>query len=359
MTIFKTLIFILSCLIGIFHSIETKSQISNDSTSAKAKELLLDTIVDIFKTRSIYKDKANWNDLKPQLYKSIDYSTSNSANAIIPAYIKLSEILNITHGGLSYKGQVYGASNKDFQEMQNRIPDNVREAAKKTEYNFRTEIIAKKYGYISIPPIEIEFSEDMEKVKQEMRKKASVIQDSLCKLHIPGLKGIILDLRLNSGGSTPAMIAGLTSLYNETTLFTFVVSDGTSHKVIKGKKYLTFYNDTLVKLEPKCPVSSQVKLAVLISPYTASAAEQTAISFEGRHNTKFIGEKTRGMTTGVETILIGKDLILDYAGAYLEDRNGNAYKNGVSPDITVVMGDDFKNLGNDKKVQAAIKWFTE
>ncbi len=359
MTIFKPLIFILICVIGIFHPIETKSQTSDDSTSSKAKELLLDTIVDIFKTRSIYKDKVNWNDLKPQLYKSIDYSTSNSARAIIPAYIKLSEILNITHGGLSYEGQTYGASNKGFQEMQNRIPDNVREAAKKIEYNFRTEIIGEKYGYISIPPIEIEFSEDMEKVKQEMQKKASAIQDSLCKLHIPGLKGIILDLRLNNGGSTPAMIGGLTSLYDETTLFTFVVADGTSHKITKGKKYLTFYNDTLVKLEPKCPVSKQLKVAVLISPYTASSAEQTAISFEGRLNTKFIGEKTRGMTTGIQTMSIRKDLILDYAYAYAEDRNGNAYKNGVSPDITVVMGDDYKNLGNDKKVQAAIKWFKE
>jgi carboxyl-terminal processing protease len=359
MTIFKTLIFILIYLVGISHPIETKSQTSNDSTGAKAKELLLDTIVDILKTRSIYRDNVNWNDLTPQLYKSIDYSISNSAKAIIPAYIKLSEMLNITHGGLSYEGKSYGAFNIGSQEMQNRISNNVREAAKKTEFNFRTEIIAKKYGYISIPPIEIEFSEDMEKVKQEMQNKASIIQDSLCKLQIPGLKGIILDLRLNNGGSTPAMIGGLTSLYDETTLFTFVMADGTGHKVIKGKKYLTFYKDTLIKLEPKCPVSNQLKLAVLISPYTASAAEQTAISFEGRHNTKFIGEKTKGMTTAIHTMLICKDLILDYAEAHAEDRNGNAYKNGVSPDIAVVMGDDFENLGNDKKIQAAIKWFTE
>jgi hypothetical protein len=360
MTIFKTRIFILICLIGTFQPTQAKSQTSNDSsTSAKAKELLLDTIVTIFQTRSIYKDKVNWNDLKPQLYNSIDYSSPNSAKAIIPAYIKLSEILNITHGTLFYEGVPYGAFNGGFQQMQNRISDNIREAAKKQEYNFRTKIIGKRYGYISIPAIEIEYSEDMEKVKQELKKKASVIQDSLCKLNIPGLKGIILDLRLNGGGSMVAMIGALTSLYDESTIFSFVIADGTSQKIIKGKKYITFDNDTLVKLEPKCPVSNQVKLAVLISPYTVSAGEQIAISFEGRDNTIFIGEKTKGMPTGVQSMAIRKDLVLDYAGSYAGDRKGKAYENGVSPDITVVMGDDFKNLENDKKIQAAIKWFTE
>jgi hypothetical protein len=360
MTISKTRIFILICFIGIFQSIQTKAQASNDSsTGRKAKELLFDAIVNILQTRSIYKDKVNWDDLKPQLYKSIDYSISNSAKAIIPAYIKLSEILNITHGGLNYEGQAYGAFNESFQQMQNRISDNIREAANKKEYNFRTEIISKQYGYISIPAIDIEFSEDMEKVKQELTKKASVIQDSLCKLNIAGLKGIILDLRLNDGGSTVAMMAGLTSLYEETTLFNFVMANGTSQNIRKGKKYITFDNDTLVKLEPKCHVLNQLKLAVLISPYTVSAGEQIAISFEGRDKTIFIGEKTRGMTTGVQSVSIRKDLSLDYAAAYAEDRKGNAYENGVSPDLTVVMGDDFKNLENDKKVQAAIKWFTQ
>lgn len=360
MIIFKARIFISLCLMGLLHPIQAKSQTSIDSSAAvRAKKLLFDTIINIFQTRSIYKDKVNWDDLRPQLYKSIDYSTSNSARAIIPAYIELSKILNITHGGLSYEGQYYGTLNEGFQEMQNRIPGNIWEAAKRKEYNFHTEIISNKYGYISIPPIEIEFSEDMNKVKQELKKKASVIQDSLCKLDIPGLRGIILDLRLNNGGSSVAMIGGLTSLYEESTLFDFVMADGTSNKIVKGKKYITFYKDTLVKLEPKCPVSTKLKLAILISPFTASAAEQIAISFKGRGNTIFIGEKTRGMTTGNLTTLIRKDLILDYTRAYSKDRDGNVYENGVSPDRTVVMGDDFKNLENDKKIQEAIKWFKE
>jgi hypothetical protein len=199
MAIFKTWTVVLLYLIIICKPLQAKSQATNESsTQAKAKELLLDTILTIFQTSSIYKDKANWVDLRYQLYKSIDTSEPNSAKAIIPAYKKLAKVLNITHGGLTYKGESYGALNEGYREMYNRIPNTIQEAAGKKEYNFRVEVIGKKNGYISIPPIDIKFSEDMEKVKQELTSKASLIQDSLCKLNSSGVKGIIIPVLAGS-----------------------------------------------------------------------------------------------------------------------------------------------------------------
>ncbi len=360
MTASKAWITVLVYFIIISSPINASSQHYNDSSSGpKAKAALLDTIVNIFQTNSIYKNKVNWSDLKSELYSSIDYSSSNSVLAVIPAYIRLSKILNITHGGLIYKGTAYGANNEGFQDMQNRISNTIQDASGRNEYNFRVEVIGKKYGYISIPPIDIEFSEDMEKVKLELVKKASVLQDSLCKLEGLGLKGLILDLRLNSGGSTVAMFGGLTSLYDKGTLFSFAMSNGSAQKVNKEGKFITFDRDTLVKLESKCPSLNQLKLAVLISPNTASAAEQIAISFKGRNKTIFIGERTRGMTTGIQTVSIREDLTLDCAQMFSMDRNGNMFDSWVSPDITVVGGDDFESLQSDKKVQEAIKWLAD
>jgi hypothetical protein len=347
-------------LIVLSIPITARSQQYNDSSSTSgAKTALLDTIVRIFQTSSVYKNKVNWSDLKSELYSSIDYSASNSVLAVIPAYVKLSKILNITHGGLTYNGKPYGVMNEELQEMQNRISNTIQEAAIKNEYSFRVEVLNKEFGYISIPPVEIEFAVDMEKVKLDLAKKASVLQDSLCKLGGRKLKGIILDLRLNNGGSTPVMFGGLTSLYDKGTLFSFVMGNGPDQKVIKEDKYITFAGDTLVKLESKCPSLNQLKLAILISPFTASAAEQIAISFKSRNKTIFIGERTRGMTTGIQTVAIRNDLTLDYAQMFSVDRNGNNFELGVYPDITVVGGDDFRSLQNDKKVQRAIKWISK
>lgn len=326
---------------------------------AEAQKPLLDSIIHIFQTQSIYRNSVNWDSLKPQLYRNIDYAKTDDVMAVVPAYVKLAKALNITHGGLNYKGKSYGAINKGFAAMAKRIPDTIRTIAQNKKYNFRTIIIDQSYGYISIPSVGIQYSNDMDKVKQALKKKANVIQDTLCKLNITGLKGIILDLRLNGGGSSVAMIGGLNSLYNEGLLFSFVMAGGKEQKVVKAKDYIIFNKDTLVKLKSKCPRLNKVKLAVLISPYTTSAGEQIAISLEGRKNTIFIGERSRGMTTGIETIPLRKNLILDYATSYIMDRYGNTYTHGVVPDLKIIGKDQFKDLQNDPKVQAALRWFTQ
>ncbi len=331
---------------------------SDKTTGHKTEKpkALLDKMVHIFQTQSIYKDSVNWDALKLKLYKSIDYSALNSEEAIIPAYVQLSKILGITHGGLNYKGENYGALNRGLSKMSNRISKEVNEAAKNEKYIFRTKILDKRFGYISIPHVGIQYSKDMNMMKRELTKKASIIQDSLCKLSGAGLKGIIIDLRLNNGGSTVAMMAGLTSLYKQGLLYSNVMANGTQEKVVKSGKYLLFDQDTLVNLKPQCPALNKIKVAVLISPYTASAAEQTAILLAGRNHTIVIGEKTKGQTSGIQTIRLAKELTLDVATGYSSNRQGKIYLDGISPDIKVVGGDDFANLSKDKKVEAAIKW---
>jgi hypothetical protein len=149
MTVFKNWMIVPLFLMLICNSLLAKSQVSNhSSTGAKAKELLLDTIINIFQTGSIYKDKVNWVDIKPELYKSIDYSDSDNAKAIIPAYKKLAKVLNITHGGLNYKGESYGAINESHQEMHNRISSTIQEAAGRKKYNFRVEVIYAVVGVV-------------------------------------------------------------------------------------------------------------------------------------------------------------------------------------------------------------------
>jgi carboxyl-terminal processing protease len=44
------------------------------------------------------------------------------------------------------------------------------------------------------------------------------------------------------------------------------------------------------------------------------------------------------------------------ASGYEEDRNGKIYFQQIDPDIEILGGDNFENLLNDKKIEAAIKW---
>ena len=40
----------------------------------------------------------------------------------------------------------------------------------------------------------------------------------------------------------------------------------------------------------------------------------------------------------------------------MDDRLGRSYPETVKPDISIIGGDDFEHIHNDKKVQAALMW---
>ncbi|MDZ4807461.1 MAG: hypothetical protein SGI96_04255 [Bacteroidota bacterium] len=53
---------------------------------------------------------------------------------------------------------------------------------------------------------------------------------------------------------------------------------------------------------------------------------------------------------------IGNDAILNLSKGYYADRRRKEYREGIPADIVIKADENFNDLLNDKKVQAAIQW---
>ncbi|PZP51360.1 MAG: hypothetical protein DI598_03370 [Pseudopedobacter saltans] len=329
-------------------------------SNCDAQKALLDSIIRVVKNQSTYTNDVNWNSLIPQLYESIDVNQKDSVQAIIPAVEKMFNALGDKHGQLHYLGKAYfgtsrsSASSNDYSDLRN--------AAYNEKYAFRTKVFDKNYGYISIPAqtpaLTDSSAKDPKRIMATAIEMAQTLNDSLCKLTtVNGIKGIIVDLRLNFGGSSVISIEGLSSAIGKgNILFYAGKSDTSIVSLVNGAFFVD--NNLVGKLSLPCKISN-IKIAVIVGHITGSAGEHTAIAFKGRENTKFFGERTAGYTTTNEEVVFSKDLFLAFSAGNVLDRNRFSYTNGIDPEIRVIGGDNFADLQKDSKVIMALKWLKE
>lgn len=109
---------------------------------------------------------------------------------------------------------------------------------------------------------------------------------------------------------------------------------------------------------PPRRIRSQQPIAVLLSGLTASSGEIVAISLKERPATRFFGELTHGATTANTSYPIQGTSYLTLAGSVDADRTGQVYSLRVQPDEVIAGGDNFLDLQQDAKVQAALPWLT-
>ncbi|MDE1192638.1 MAG: S41 family peptidase [Arachidicoccus sp.] len=166
------------------------------------------------------------------------------------------------------------------------------------------------------------------------------------------------DFRLRIGGSIYLMVDGLASIIGDGKVLSYQYGNGKSENLYL--KNGAFFEDSTFasKTDAECNFK-KIKIAILISPITASAGEQTVIAFRGKKNIKIFGEKSKGYTILNDENLLGKNLIFVLSSAYVSDRNGNIYKDGITPEVEITGGDNFDNLEKDSKVIAALKWLKE
>ncbi|WP_343746357.1 S41 family peptidase [Chitinophaga sp.] len=331
--------------------------LSMSATSLYAQKTLFDTVFTLVKTKSVYAQHVNWDSLTPLVYQKMDVTKADSVAAVLEAFGPLMQALKDMHSSMSWKDKVNG--NPDaWAFVDSKITPEMRDAANKGYSRLRTAMLPGGYGYISIPAAGIKPTEDMQAAIEKMSAIAQGISDSLCVLQTKSLKGLIIDLRLNGGGSSPALIGGLSPVLDNGLCFAFAKKNN-DREEMRLKDGNLFY-DTLqiIKLKKTCPLKKAVKVAVLISGYTTSAGEHAAIALKGSHRARFFGSPTRGQISGNETIFIRKDVTLSLSTAWAEDNAGRRYMVDVAPDVVVPDGADFEHLDNDKSVQAAIRWFT-
>ncbi|MGS0747360.1 S41 family peptidase [Halpernia sp. GG3] len=291
------------------------------------------------------KNKINWDSLRMDIYER----TKNVKNIeeALPIYPYLFEKIEDHHGWLSYKDKNY-RWNKNSQKQKNEI---IKDAVKNKKKVYMT-LLNKNIGYLRIPGNNDFGAKKMDSI-------ANNIVDEINKTNSNKIKGWIIDLRVNTGGNMYPMIAGISDLIGDNEkLGGFVTSDNQSDGqwLLKNGNIYVDSNQVLDRKKLKKPIKKQLPIAVLISGYTASSGEMTAISLIGRNKTKLFGEESAGYTTTNQGFKIDGNSGLNLAVGYVTDRTGKVYVENVKPDFEVISGDDFDNLKYDKKIIESLKW---
>lgn len=309
-----------------------------------APDTLKATLTKIFQTvkrNSVYRQQVDWNKLENVVLNeaAMPLSFDDFKRNVILLFSGIGD----KHAALFVKGRRLSAMPPPTELRSTLIYE-----LKTNKPQLHTQLLNDRYGYIFIPS---------NTPKDNIQQLAQAIQDSLCRLIKGSLKGVIIDLRANEGGSIYPLFTGLHQLIGDGVFGAFSNLDGTFRtQWILEKGKFSQQKKIVASVKPTCICSEKIPVAVLLSQITASAGEMVAIALKGRANTIFIGEKTYGLTTGNATFNID-GYLLAVSASFSEDRKGNVYNNYVTPDIELIEGDNFSNISEDKKVMEAMQWF--
>ena len=189
-----------------------------------------------------------------------------------------------------------------------------------------------------------------------MEEDAAMIQHAIAELKEKGIDKWIVDLRYNGGGNMNPMLSGLSALLGTGDIGGSSDKSGDEvqqFRIKKGK----FYDTGNLVIDIKNPVKKEIKgrVAVLLSKYTASSGEIVAVAFKGRKNTRFFGERTRGLTTVTGFDRIDEKTIMLISKAYYRDRDNNIYDKGVEVDEEIEF-EEFATFNEDKAIQKSMEW---
>ena len=344
----------LVCLLFLLCFLLLHSDINSQSPANLVPDSLslrMDTVFNLIRDNSIYRKKINWIQLKDSVNEKT--KGARTVENLIPVILYIFESIHDYHGGLNYMGLRYRPVFPPILKEKQTLRSNLVQAIEQQKSRINAIVLDKEYGYISIPKMDARNTEDFERFTKQLL-------DSVNKLP-NNLKGWIIDLRLNTGGSMYPMINGIGKIIGDGPVVSFIDADGgiSTWVIIDGKAAIISGEEQLKKYINKPTQKKLPKVAVLISPLTKSAGEGTAIALKERPRTKFFGESSAGFTNGNRVFPIDKNFMLLIATVYTADRNRNIYYDFVNPDVVLIDGDNFDDISNDLKVLEALKWLKE
>jgi C-terminal processing protease CtpA/Prc len=175
-------------------------------------------------------------------------------------------------------------------------------------------------------------------------------KDEILHLKAEGVCKFVLDLRDDTGGNMYPMINSVSGLLKNGVLGFFENSAGQYIPWVLENGTATMA--PVSSSPPKSTVNNvpEMPIAVLIGPKTASAGEFTAMSFEGRPNTRFFGESSGGYVTANTPVPLGDGAMIAMTVGWGLDRTGKKYTDRIEPDTKT--GDGAAAL------DAAVKWLS-
>ncbi len=353
----KTIIFILTISSTIFWSFSTPVNYTKHGATPQTilgdppteDAAILDSIIAYTKETSVNRDKVNWVDLSKEM-KAI-----HTSDGLIEATKHMLKSLEDFHGRIWKDNIPHNGLVKEWVPSKVKMPAGFMEKYQRSTLPIHGTVIQNNIGYMQIPGIGMS-EQDAANAKKIRATVLSMQQEN-------DIKGWIIDLRLNGGGTMFPMVTGLSDFFkNNEEVGSFIDRDHDykdpwlfkDHDFYFGDYQATDYH---LKDMPEDADLTDVPVVVLISQWTASSGEVVAIAFKNRPNTYFIGENTSGYTTAVSWQPMSDNIVLQVTTSYYADRLEHIYKaTPVKPDQYIEGGDNFEDLENDQKIISAIEW---
>lgn len=330
--------FYLLLLPALFLFISCKSQ--------QKKPIDFHPIVLKAKETSLYTDHVDWNQVNNEFLELI--KDKESVSEMKPALQYLINSLGDKHGTFR--------SAKDYSVIVGYTGPRERDDRVDSEfYNkviidptavFTYKLLEHDIGYLKVVGIG----------PGNIQDQADEIRNGLIDLKANGVHRWIVDLRYNGGGNMNPMMAGLAPLIGEGFIGGSVDQNEElyrEYKIKDGQFYDT--NNQVGAMGDQPIISSDEKVAILLSQYTISSGELVAIAFKGRDNVKFIGDHSGGLTTGNGYDQLTDELLMTISQSIMSDRNNNIYDKNVPVDEYVKF-EHTDILDEDKQIAAAVAW---
>lgn len=338
----RLLIILLCCL-----SIQGFAQSQQDHYSQ-----LLDSVITRAEEISYYADEVDWKSLREEMHALAP--APSEVQELKPALELMLNTLRDHHGQVRLMSDYSilasftdhtNSRNTDTRDRDMEIWSVVNDVNARFYY----ELLPDQIGYLRV--VGVGPNVDLQQEAQRIRNTVKQLADQ-------GVKKWILDLRYNGGGNMHVMLAGLAPLLDTEEVVHIKDASGQTQGTASIRNGEVWYYEAKAFDMPFDEPIDDPQIAVLLSRYTVSSGELTAVAFSGQENVQVLGEATGGYTTNNGWDIFGNEIALVISTGVYADRNGQRYDQCVTPDVEVVFEVE-EELMKDNGVLEALKWFGE
>ena len=274
------------------------------------------TALDLMKTRSVNKNKINWQTVYASSYQSI--ANAKTIGDTYPTLESVIKQLGDAHSNF-YRPEQVSFILKRYGENGQKLP------------LVEGKIIDQQYGYFTIPAIGCYNFIDWQEY-------VSFALDEIKKIDQQPLKGWIIDLRANEGGMLLPMYAALSPFVQNKKLMGSRNADGKDTYFIMKKGVVYEGKNVAHRFDVKfSKLKNQNKpIVVLVSKKTASSGEFITIALTGLKNVNLLGVNTMGLTSANQEHRLADNAFLVLTEGSTIDYKGKAYDvvgQGITPNI--------------------------
>lgn len=342
----KILFFFSACIL-----LTNSYTFAQENEQTNQSEVLLDSLISLAKQYSYFSSNVDWEELETEMISiSKEYDSTNKLGK--PAELMF-KALGDYHGMLMYDYSI--AFN---HRLENNGPPNdstyrtIGLTKIHSPYRVHREIIEETtIAYIEILATGVMQGEQITLARDEIRT-------AICELKENKPTGWIIDLRSNIGGNMNPMLAGLGELIPNADLGGDTKDGENFYSTWKFKNGNFYENgNSYYQANLTCKNSTtEGRIAVLTSKYTASAGEVVVSSLKGQKNLKIIGQKTSGLSSTNGWFILSDKWIFAPMTAYYMSKEKTVHSDGVIPDFIVEEALDLDNLQQGKIIDRAIQW---